>query len=77
MISTQGYLTNIGGVKPSNVPIIIAGKNSNTTKPIQNNQGIVLQANPAQNNTFILNTNQTTFKMQGSILSQVERFKNI
>lgn len=70
MINTQGYITNLGS-KTGGVPIIIAGKSTNTTSTNQTGQGIVLQANPSQNNTFILNPNQTTLKMQGNIISQV------
>jgi len=70
MINTQGYITNLG-TKTGGVPIIIAGKSSNAASNNQTGQGIVLQANHSQNNTFILNPNQTTLKMQGNIISQV------
>jgi hypothetical protein len=70
MINTQGYITNLGA-KAGGVPIIIAGKSSNAASSNQTGQGIVLQANHSQNNTFILNPNQTTLKMQGNIISQV------
>lgn len=70
MINTQGYITNLG-TKTTGLPIIIAGKGGAVSSNTNASQGIVLQANPSQNNTFILNPNQTTLKMQGNILSQV------
>ncbi|CAG9803955.1 unnamed protein product [Chironomus riparius] len=72
MLNSQGYITNLG-TKTGGVPIIIAGKSTNQASTNQTGQGIVLQANSSQNNTFILNSNQTTLKMQGNIISQPQQ----
>lgn len=67
MINSQNYIANIGGK-----PLIIAGK-SNATGNTTGGQGLVLQATNSPNGTFILNSQGQQLKVQGNILTQVNK----
>lgn len=69
MINSQNYFANIGGK-----PLIIAGKANASGNSTTGGQGLVLQATNSPNGTFILNSQGQQLKVQGNILTQVNKF---